>query len=74
MIEPVAATVVFGYLGVALVLGVLAGRRGGGGVTDFVAGDRAFGPVLMYFVMGATVFSAYALLGTPQRVVAKGSD
>ena len=42
-------------------------------VHDFVAGDRAFGPVVMYFVMGATIFSAYALLGTPQRIVAKGS-
>ncbi len=66
--------VIFGYLGVALVLGVAAGRRGSGGVTDFVAGERAFGPVLMYFVMGATIFSAFALLGTPQRVVTKGSD
>lgn len=68
------AIVVFGYLVVALCLGIVAGRRGGGGITDFVAGDRAFGPVVMYFVMGATIFSAYALLGTPQRVVAKGSD
>lgn len=66
--------VVFGYLAIVLVLGIVAGRRGGGGVADFVAGDRAFGPLLMYFVMGATVFSAYALLGTPQRVVSKGSD
>ncbi|MEM6290468.1 MAG: sodium:solute symporter family protein [Myxococcota bacterium] len=66
--------VVFGYLALVLVLGVVAGRRGAGGVADFVAGDRAFGPVVMYFVMGATIFSAYALLGTPQRVVAKGSD
>ncbi len=69
-----AQGVVFGYLAVVLVLGVVAGRRGGGGVADFVAGDRAFGPVLMYFVMGATIFSAYALLGTPQRVVKYGSD
>ena len=74
MSEPFAAVVVFGYLAVALALGLIAGRKGAGGVTDFVAGDRAFGPVLMYFVMGATIFSAYALLGTPQRVVAKGSD
>ncbi|MGH1340981.1 MAG: sodium:solute symporter family protein [Nannocystales bacterium] len=66
--------VVFGYLALVLVVGIVAGRRGAGGVADFVAGDRAFGPVLMYFVMGATLFSAYALLGTPQRVVAKGSD
>ncbi|MCR9159360.1 MAG: sodium:solute symporter [Nannocystaceae bacterium] len=69
-----AHAVVFGYLALVLTLGVVAGRRGAGGVADFVAGDRAFGPVLMYFVMGATIFSAYALLGTPQRVVAKGSD
>lgn len=69
-----AHAVVFGYLAIVLALGIIAGRRGGGGVADFVAGDRAFGPVLMYFVMGATIFSAYALLGTPQRVVAKGSD
>jgi SSS family solute:Na+ symporter len=30
--------------------------------------------VVMYFVMGAMIFSAYALLGTPQRVISKGSD
>lgn len=72
--ESVAVVLVFGYLAVALVLGVAAGRGGKGGVDDFVAGDRAFGPLVLYFVMGATIFSAYALLGTPQRVVAKGSD
>ena len=72
--KPVAAAVVFAYLAVALAVGVLAGRKGDGGTNDFVAGERAFGPVVMYFVIGATIFSAYALLGTPQRVVAKGSD
>jgi solute:Na+ symporter, SSS family len=70
----VASALVFGYLAVSLALGILAGRRGSGGAADFVAGERSFGPVLMYFVMGAMVFSAYALLGTPQRVLAKGSD
>lgn len=74
MSDPLSATVIFTYLGIAALLGVLAGRQGGGDVDDFVAGDRAFGPVLMYFVMGATIFSAYALLGTPQRIVSKGSD
>lgn len=74
MADALPVVVVFGYLLVALVLGAAAGRRGKGGVADFVAGDRAFGPLVMYFVMGATIFSAYALLGTPQRVVSKGSD
>lgn len=66
--------VVIGYLVIALLLGIAAGRVGKGDVADYVAGERAFGPVVMYFVVGATIFSAYALLGTPQRVVAKGSD
>ena len=74
MKAPLAVALVLGYLVVALVLGVLAGRRGKGDVTDFVAGERGFGPVVMYFVLGATIYSAYALLGTPQRVVAKGAD
>jgi SSS family solute:Na+ symporter len=74
MTDPLAAVLVFGYLALALGLGIVAGRRGHGGVADFVAGERAFGPLVMYFVMGATIFSAYALLGTPQRVVSKGSD
>jgi SSS family solute:Na+ symporter len=74
VIQPIAAIVVFVYLVATLVIGVLAGRKGHGGTDDFVAGERAFGPVVMYFVVGATIFSAYALLGTPQRVVAKGSD
>ena len=69
-----ASALVFGYLALALVIGVWAGRRGSGGSDDFITGERSFGPVLMYFVMGAMVFSAYALLGTPQRVMAKGSD
>lgn len=68
------AALVYGYLALALGLGIWAGRRGGGGSDDFITGERSFGPILMYFVMGAMVFSAYALLGTPQRVMAKGSD
>lgn len=74
MIDGPAAALVFGYLAAALAIGAAAGRRGRGGAVDFVAGERAFGPVVMYFVLGATVFSAYALLGTPQRVISKGSD
>jgi SSS family solute:Na+ symporter len=69
-----ATTVVFTYLAITLLVGVLAGRVGKGDTNDFVAGERSFGPVVMYFVIGATIFSAYALLGTPQRVMAKGSD
>ena len=74
VIDALPGIVVFAYLAIALGVGFVAGRRGGGGTSDFVAGERAFGPVVMYFVMGATVFSAFALLGTPQRVVSRGAD
>jgi SSS family solute:Na+ symporter len=74
VIQPLAAGIVFAYLVVTLAIGVLAGRQGKGDTNDFVAGERSFGPLVMYFVIGAAIFSAYALLGTPQRVVAKGSD
>lgn len=70
----IAPAVVVVYLLASLAVGLWAGRQGSGGADDFVTGERSFGPVLMYFVMGAMVFSAYALLGTPQRVVSKGSD
>ncbi|MCA9709382.1 MAG: sodium:solute symporter family protein [Myxococcales bacterium] len=72
--RPLAAGVVLAYLLATVVMGVVAGRRGRGDADDYVAGERSFGPVVMYFVVGATIFSAYALLGTPQRVVARGSD
>ncbi|MEM7151990.1 MAG: sodium:solute symporter family protein [Myxococcota bacterium] len=72
--RPVALAVVVAYMVLTVVLGIVAGRRGRGDTNDFVAGERSFGPVVMYFVVGATIFSAYALLGTPQRVVARGSD
>lgn len=74
MTHPLALGVVLVYLVATVIMGVVAGRRGRGDTQDYVAGERAFGPVVMYFVVGATIFSAYALLGTPQRVVAKGSD
>lgn len=74
MAQPYAAILIFGYLVVVSVMGWLAGRKGKGDVDDYVAGERAFGPVVMYFVLGATLFSAYALVGTPRRVVSSGSD
>ena len=72
--KPLALSVVLAYMLLTVVMGIMAGRRGRGDTNDYVAGERAFGPVVMYFVVGATIFSAYALLGTPQRVAAKGSD
>jgi len=61
------------YLAVTLAIGLLAGRRASDSVAGFVAGDRDFGLLVMYFVTGATVFSAFAFLGGPGWAYSRGA-
>ncbi|MBL8801671.1 MAG: sodium:solute symporter family protein [Planctomycetes bacterium] len=53
------------------------GMRGGSGASDsalgYVAGDRALGPLVMYFIIGATVFSAFSFLATPGLALTSGA-
>ena len=65
--------VIVAYLGVTLAVGLLAGRRSSHSVTGYVAGDRSFGLLVMYFVMGASVFSAFAFLGGPGWAYSRGA-
>jgi SSS family solute:Na+ symporter len=60
------------YLLVSLVIGWLSGRKASNTVTGYVAGDRDFGLLVMYFVMGAMMFSAFAFLGTPGWAYSRG--
>jgi SSS family solute:Na+ symporter len=69
----VVTVVVVAYLAVTLVVGLLPGRRASGTVAGYVAGDRGFGTVVMYFVMGASVFSAFAFLGGPGWAYSRGA-
>lgn len=64
--------VVCAYLAVTLAIGLLAGRRISSGVAGFVAADRHFGLLSMYFVVGGTVFSAFAFLGGPGWAYSRG--
>lgn len=64
--------VVLGYLVVTLIIGIVAGRRTSRGVTGYVAADRQFGLLAMYFVIGASVFSAFAFLGGPGWAFSRG--
>lgn len=68
----VVTTVVFLYLGVTLVIGLVAGRRASHSVAGYVAADRQFGVLAMYFITGASVFSAFAFLGGPGWAYSRG--
>ena len=61
------------YLAVTLVIGLLAGRKATHSVAGYVAGDRSFGLLVMYFVTGATVFSSFAFLGGPGWAYSRGA-
>ena len=65
--------VVMAYLALTLFIGLRAGRKSSHTVTGFVAGDRDFGLLVMYFVTGATVFSAFAFLGGPGWAYSRGA-
>ena len=61
------------YLGATLAIGMRAGRRSSESVTGYVAADRSFGLIVMYFVTGASVFSAFAFLGGPGWAYSRGA-
>ena len=61
------------YLVATLLIGLAAGRKATDSVQGFVAGDRSFGLLVMYFVTGATVFSSFAFLGGPGWAYSRGA-
>ena len=61
------------YLALTLTIGLLAGRRQTDSVAGYVAADRSFGLLVMYFVTGASVFSAFAFLGGPGWAYSRGA-
>lgn len=69
----IVVAVVAAYLVTDLIVGLRAGSRSSDTVTGYVAGDRHFGAIVMYFVAGATMFSAFAFLGGPGWVFSRGS-
>lgn len=54
-------------------MGLLPGRRVSASVTGYVAGDRSMNVVLLYFVLGASVFSSFAFLGAPGWAYSRGA-
>ena len=69
----VVLLVTLGYLALSLAVGLLSGRRASSGTEGYVAGDRNLGFLVMYFVMGASIFSAFAFLGGPGWAYSRGA-
>ena len=69
----IVVAVVAVYLVANLVVGLLPGRRATDTVAGYVAGDREFGTLVMYFVTGASVYSAFAFLGGPGWAFSRGA-
>lgn len=62
------------YLVIALVVGVMAGRgRSAWSVTEYAVAGRGLGLVVMWFLMGSTIFSAFSFLGGPGWAFSKGA-
>ena len=61
------------YLALSLVVGLWPARSSSVTTEGFVAGDRGLGLVVMYFITGATVFSAFAFLGGPGWAYSRGT-
>ena len=70
---PVELIPCIAYLCIALLLGMLPGLSVSRSVAGYVAGDRTLSTVLLYFVLGAAVFSSFAFLGGPGWAYSRGA-
>ena len=61
------------YLLITLITGLLPGRTISKSIAGFVAGDRSMNVLVLYFVLGASVFSAFAFLGGPGWAYSRGA-
>jgi len=61
------------YLLISLMVGVISGKRASSSTVGYVAADREFGFLIMYFIMGASIFSAFAFLGGPGWAYSRGA-
>lgn len=61
------------YLLITLAMGIIPGLRVSNSVTGYVAADRSMNLLILYFVMGASIFSSFAFLGGPGWAYSRGA-
>ncbi len=62
-----------GYLLATLAMGLVPGLRVSKSIAGYVAADRSMGFLVLYFVLGASVFSSFAFLGGPGWAYSRGA-
>lgn len=61
------------YLLITLVMGIVPGLKVSHSTTGYVAGDRSMNVFILYFVLGASIFSSFAFLGGPGWAYSRGA-
>ncbi len=62
------------YLLIAFFVGIYAGKgKSFFSLSEYAVGDRSFNLFVMWFLMGGTIFSAFAFLGGPGWAFSKGA-
>jgi len=61
------------YLLISLLTGIIPALRISRSVSGYVAGDRSMNAFILYFVLGASIFSSFAFLGGPGWAYSRGA-
>ncbi|TVR28775.1 MAG: sodium:solute symporter family protein [Balneolaceae bacterium] len=61
------------YLLVSLLTGIIPALTISSSVSGYVAGDRSMNVFILYFVIGASIFSSFAFLGGPGWAYSRGA-
>ena len=70
----IALLIMTGYLAIAMVIGILAGRgQDKASVSEFTTAGRGLGLIVMWFLMGGAIFSAFSFLGAPGWAFSRGA-
>lgn len=68
----IITSLTLGYLLVVLLVGLRANANQSSSLESYVAGGRHLGLLVLFFILGAEIFSAFAFLGAPGWAYGKG--
>ena len=71
--EMIALSICGLFLAITLAMGIAPGLKVTSSVAGFVAADRGMSFIVLYFVLGASIFSSFAFLGAPGWAYSRGA-